>query len=60
MGVKLENLKDPDCVSFLQQILPQLHLRWDRFRRVRRQVCRRYMARFLSLGLEDFATIRTI
>ncbi len=55
MGVKLENLKDPDCVSFLQQILPQLHLRWDRFRRVRRQVCRRLRARFLSLGLEDFA-----
>ena len=55
MGVKLENLKDLDCVSFLQQILPQLHLRWSGFRRVRRQVCRRLRARFLKLGLKDFA-----
>ena len=55
MTVKLGNLKDPDCVSFLQQILPQLHLRWSGFRRVRRQVCRRIRNRFLKLGLEDFA-----
>jgi len=53
--VKLKNLKDPDCVSFLQQSLPQLHLRWSGFRRVRRQVCRRLKNRFLKLGLEDFA-----
>ena len=53
--MKLKNLKDPDCVSFLQQILPQLHLRWSGFRRVRRQVCRRLKNRFLKLGLEDFA-----
>ena len=49
-------MKDPDCISFLQQILPQLHLRWSGFRRVRRQVCRRLRNRFLKLGLEDFAS----
>ena len=58
MVVKLGNLKDPDCVSFLQQILPQLHLRWSGFRRVRRQVCRRLKNRFLQLRLEDFASYR--
>ncbi len=51
-------LKDPDCVKFLQEILPQLHLRWAGFRRVRRQVCRRIATRFLELGLEDFASYR--
>ncbi len=49
-------MKDTDCTSFLQQILPQLHLRWSGFRRVRRQVCRRLRNRFLKLGLEDFAS----
>ncbi len=58
MTVKLGNLKDPDCVSFLKQNLPQLHLRWSGFRRVRRQVCRRLRARFRKLGLEDFASYR--
>ena len=58
MAVKLGNLKDPDCVSFLKQNLPQLHLRWSGFRRVRRQVCRRLRARFRKLGLEDFASYR--
>ena len=52
-------MKDPDCVSFLQQILPQLHLRWSGFRRVRRQVCRRLKNHFLKLGLENFASYRT-
>ncbi len=42
-----------------EQILPQLHLRWSGFRRVRRQVCRRLRNRFLKLGLKDFASYRT-
>ncbi len=49
-------MKDPDCVKFLQIILPQLQLRWSGFRRVRRQVCRRLRNRFRQLGLEDFAS----
>ncbi|MDJ0713786.1 MAG: CheR family methyltransferase [Prochloraceae cyanobacterium] len=52
-------MKDPDCVNFLQQILPKLHLRWSGFQRVRRQVCRRLRNRFLKLGLEDFTSYRT-
>ena len=51
-------MKDPECVNFLQQILPKLNLRWSGFRRVRRQVCRRLRTRFLQLGLEDFASYR--
>ena len=45
-----------DCVSFLRPILPQLHLRWAGFRRVRRQVCRRLKKRYQQLGLEDFSS----
>ncbi|MDJ0536510.1 MAG: hypothetical protein QNJ70_29140 [Xenococcaceae cyanobacterium MO_207.B15] len=56
--MKLAFLKDPDSVKFLQQILPQLHLRWAGFRRVRWQVCRRISTRFRELGLEDFASYR--
>ncbi len=48
-------MKDRDCVNFLQEILPQLQLRWSGFRRVRRQVCRKLRNRFLQLELESFA-----
>ena len=48
-------MKDPDCVHFLQQVLPQLHLRWSGFRRVRRQVCRRLRSRIQELDLADFS-----
>ena len=50
-----QDLKDPDCVHFLQQVLPQLHLRWSGFRRVRRQVCRRLRSRIQELDLADFS-----
>ena len=48
-------MKDPDCVHFLQQILPQLRLRWPGFRRVRRQVCRRLHSRLQKLDLASFS-----
>jgi chemotaxis protein methyltransferase CheR len=48
-------VKDFECVHFLQQVLPQLRLRWPGFRRVRRQVCRRLRSRLQELGIEGFS-----
>ncbi|OKH20484.1 hypothetical protein NIES593_18375 [Hydrococcus rivularis NIES-593] len=49
-------MKDCECVRFLQEILPKLHLRWSGFRRVRQQVCKRLKHRIKELGLEDFSS----
>ncbi len=48
-------MNDRDCVRFLQAALPELHLRWPGFRRVRRQVCKRIGRRLRELGLPDVA-----
>src|SRR5438477_9810042 len=47
-----------DCVEFLQWALPRLRMRWDGFRKVRRQVCRRIERRSRELGLTDLAAYR--
>lgn len=44
-------MTDAECVDFLQWALPRLGLRWEGFRRVRRQVCRRISRRTRQLGL---------
>jgi chemotaxis protein methyltransferase CheR len=49
---------DAECVAFLQWALPRLRLRWDGFRKVRRQVCRRIARRLAELGLADAAAYR--
>jgi chemotaxis protein methyltransferase CheR len=51
-------VRDADCVQFLQWALPRLELRWDGFRKVRRQVCRRISRRLAELGLSDGAAYR--
>ena len=38
-------------MRFLQWALPQMHMRWPGFRKVRRQVCKRIDRRIKSLGL---------
>ena len=53
-------MTDVDCVEFLQWALPQLHLRWQGFKRVRRQVCRRIDRRRATLGLGDLAAYRRL
>lgn len=53
-------MTDADCIAFLQWALPQLHLRWPGFRRVRRQVCRRIDRRRVALGLADVAAYRSL
>lgn len=45
-------MRDADCVAFLQWALPRLKMRWQGFRRVRRQVCRRIKKRIKELNLE--------
>jgi chemotaxis protein methyltransferase CheR len=49
---------DTACVEFLRWALPRLGLRWEGFRRVRRQVCRRLRRRLTELGLGDLDAYR--
>lgn len=51
-------MTDRDCIALLQWALPQLGHRWEGYRRVRRQVCRRIAARIQALGLADAAAYR--
>lgn len=51
-------MKDVDCVSFLQWALPRRGMRWEGFRKVRRQVCRRLDRRIRELGLEGVDAYR--
>jgi len=51
-------MNDRDCVEFLQWSLPRLRMRWQGFRKVRRQVCKRIDRRLRELGLADVAAYR--
>jgi chemotaxis protein methyltransferase CheR len=51
-------MRDADCIAFLQWALPRLDLRWQGFRKVHGQVCKRLKRRMKELGLEDFAAYR--
>lgn len=53
-------MTDAECVALLQWALPQLHMRWPGFRKVRRQVCRRIDRRRAALGLPDVASYREL
>lgn len=44
-------MKDDECVSFLQWALPQLHMRWSGFRKIRTGVCKRIQRRITTLQL---------
>lgn len=46
-------MNDGQCVRFLQWALPQLHMKWSGFRRVRGQVCKRLERRIRDLGLAN-------
>jgi chemotaxis protein methyltransferase CheR len=51
-------MADADCVALLQWALPRLDLRWQGFRKVHGQVCKRLKRRTKELGLSDFAAYR--
>lgn len=44
-------MNNDGCINFLQWCLPKLHYRWNGFRKVRRQVCRRIKHRIKELDL---------
>lgn len=46
-------MNDQACVAFLQWVLPRLDLRWQGFRKVRRQVCRHIGRRITELELSS-------
>jgi chemotaxis protein methyltransferase CheR len=52
-------MNDAACVAFLQWALPQLGRRWDGYRKVRRQVCRRVWRRVGELDLDSLAEYRS-
>ena len=51
-------MKDTECVEFLRWALPRLRLRWEGFRKVRRQVCRRLERRIGDLDLPGIDAYR--
>ncbi len=51
-------MTDRECVELLQWAAPRLRLRWEGFRRVRGQVCKRIGRRMKELGLESAAANR--
>ena len=51
-------MQDSDCVEFLQWALPRLHRRWQGFRKVRAQVCKRIDRRWKGLGLAGLRAYR--
>lgn len=53
-------MTDQDCVQFLKWSLPQLSLRWNGFRKVRNQVCKRIDRRVHELGLDDVSEYRAL
>lgn len=46
-------MRDDGCTAFLQWALPQRRLRWEGYRKVRAQVCKRLRRRCIELGLTD-------
>lgn len=51
-------MKDAECVEFLQWALPHLRLRWEGFRKVRKQVCKRIQRRIRDSGLAGIEAYR--
>lgn len=53
-------MKNQQCVEFLRWALPHLGMRWQGFRKVRRQVCRRIAARMSDLRLGSYREYREL
>lgn len=51
-------VSDSDCVALLEWALPRRELRWEGFRHVRSQVCKRIARRIVELGLADTRAYR--
>ena len=51
-------MKDSDCVRFLQWALPRMHMRWEGFRKVRAQVCKRIARRMYQSHIDSIVDYR--
>jgi chemotaxis protein methyltransferase CheR len=51
-------MKDSDCIHFLQWALPRMKMRWQGFRKVRGQVCKRIQRRIAEIGLTNITDYR--
>jgi chemotaxis protein methyltransferase CheR len=51
-------MRDGGCTAFLQWALPRRRLRWEGYRKVRAQVCKRLCRRCDALGLPDLDAYR--
>jgi chemotaxis protein methyltransferase CheR len=51
-------MKDRDCAEFLRWALPRAGLRWDGYRNVRGQVCKRIRRRCARLAIADWTAYR--
>lgn len=51
-------MSDADCVALLKWAIPRLGRRWDGYRNVRGQVCKRVRRRATELGLPDLTAYR--
>lgn len=52
-------MKDSECIEFLQWSLPRLQMRWEGFRKVRAQVCKRVRQRLRELDLSGTVAYRS-
>ncbi len=46
-------MRDRECVILLQRVLPLIGMRWEGFRKVRRQVCGKLRKRMEELGIDN-------
>lgn len=59
IGINLiTEMKESECIEFLQWALPKMRMRWPGFRKVRRQVCRRIKRRLSELELSGSSDYR--
>lgn len=52
-------MKDQECINFLQWALPELHMRWAGFRKIRSRVCKRIQRHIAGLQLTSAADYAT-
>jgi len=51
-------MRETECITFLQQVMPALRLQWRGFRKVKKQVCKRIERRIKALGLSGLESYR--
>jgi len=51
-------MTEKECIEFLRWCLPKMQFRWEGFRRVRRQVCKRIQKRLKDLALRNIMEYR--